>query len=228
MFGALGSIRKENVPHGTKVDTLRTPGIAERSNDAFVLQGKDTSKLHLIVDMSRIGAGLFNVKMEYTYFAPRSGKNYLFELVLMKWPDVQTFLWAIASFPIEYRPQAEAFAKECGLRLADGVPTIFDGSGAHQFPLEGPTVYTMENISGHQVYGNSGEKLKLKLKKEEHAAIDAIIGADRAKLHAEMRGQGYTDEQIKRILSHWESGNEAYEEAPAAAGDGQHRHKSLK
>ena len=35
-------------------------------------------------------------------------------------------------------------AKECGLRLANGVPTIFDGDGAHQFPLEGPTVFTLE------------------------------------------------------------------------------------
>ena len=144
MIGALGSIRKDNIPEGTKVDTLHTPGISEHGQEALVVQGKDTSKLHLIVDTSRIGASLFNVKMEYTYFAPRSGKNYLFELVLMRWPDPNTFLWAIASFPIEYRPQAEAMAKECGLRLANGVPTIFDGDGAHQFPLEGPTVFTLE------------------------------------------------------------------------------------
>jgi len=64
------------------------------------------------------------------------------------------------------------------------------------------------------------------LKKEADDAIDAIIGADRAKIHAEMTGQGYTDEQIKRILNHWESGNESYDESPAAASDGQHRHKA--
>jgi len=225
MFGAMGSIRKDKIPEGTKVDTLHLPGIAERSNESLVVQGRDTSKLHLIVDMSRIGAGLFNVKMEYTYFAPRSGRNYLFEMVMMRWPDANTFLWAIASFPIEYRPQAEAMAKECGLRLADGIPTIFDHKGAHQFPLEGPTVFTLENVNGHQVYGNDRDAVE-KLKKEEHAAIDAIIGADRAKLHAEMKGQGYTDEQIKRILNHWESGDEAYDEPPAAASDGQHRHKA--
>jgi len=29
MLGALGSIRKDNIPEGTKVDTLHTPGISE-------------------------------------------------------------------------------------------------------------------------------------------------------------------------------------------------------
>jgi len=221
MVGAMGNIRKDKIPEGTKVIA---PGIGERANSALAVQGKDTSKLHLIVDMGRIGAKLFNVKMEYTHFAPRSGKNNLFEFALMRWPDPQSFLWAIASFPIEYRPQAEAIAKECGLRLADGIPTIFDHKGAHQFPLEGPTVFTLENITGHQVYGNDKNAVD-RLKKEEHDAIDAIIGADRAKLHAEMKGQGYTNEQISRILNHWESGNEEYDEIPAAS-DGQHRHKS--
>lgn len=225
MFGALGTIRKEKLPPGTKVETLIAPGISERDNSAFIQQGKDTSKLHLIVDTSRIGAGLFNVKMEYTYFAPRSGKNYLFEMVMMRWPDANSFLWTIASFPIEFRPQAEALAKECGLRFADGIPTVLNEDGAHQFPLEGPTVYTLENISGHQVYSNDRAKIE-SLKKEEHDAIDLIINADRAKLHAEMREQGYSDEQIERILMHWESGDDSYEESPAVATDGQHRHKS--
>jgi protein-tyrosine-phosphatase len=221
----LGSARKDKMPAGTKVDTLVAPGISSRSNDALIEQGKDTSKLHLIVDMHRIGAGLFNVYMEYTYFAPRSGKNHLFELVLMKWPDAKSFMWSICSFPIDYRPQAEAMAKECGLRLADGVPTIFDENGAHQFTLEGPTVFTLENINGHQVYGNNSGAYE-RLKKEEHQAIDAILTADKVKLHTEMREQGYTDEQIERILAHWDGGNEEYDEPPATAKDGQHRHKS--
>lgn len=226
MFGAIGSIRKDKIPEGTKVETLYPAGIAVRSNDALIAQGKDTSKLHLIVEMGRIGAGLFNVKMEYTHFPPRSGKNNLFEMLLMQWPDPKSFLWAISSFPIEYRPQAESIARECGLRLADGIPTIFNQDGAHQFPLEGPTVFTLENIKGHQVYGNDA-KAHDKLKSEERLAIDAIVGADRTKLVSEMTHKGYSGDQIKRIFSRWEfDGNEEYDEAPAITKDGQHRHKS--
>jgi hypothetical protein len=205
---AMGSIRKEKIP-GMKVDTIHI----EESNFVLAKRGEETNKLHLIVDMSRIGAGLFNVKMEYTYFAPRSGRNNLFELVLMKWPKPNALFWSICSFPIEYRPQAELVAKECGLRLADGIPTIFDSDGAHQFPLDGPTVYTLENIFGHQAYDNDRNTYD-KLKQEEHEAIDAIVNADRIKLFSEMIDQGYSPNQIDRILNHWESGDESYNEIP--------------
>lgn len=222
----MASMRKDRVPEDMKRGDKPEShpfGIAERENTALIAQGKDTSKLHLIVDMNRIGARLFNTRMEYTYFAPRSGKNYLFEMVLIKWPRPDMFMWSICSFPIEYRPQAEALAKECGLRLANGIPTIFDQDGAHHFPLDGETVFTLENVAGHKVYNND-EATKKQLQAEEDAACDAILTADRKKLFDEMLGQGYSPEQIGRILAHWDTGNEAYDEAPALARDGQHRH----
>lgn len=205
----MGNVRRDKIPKEISVSTLNVP------NAKFDVQGKDTSKLHLIVDMNRIGSNLFITKMEYTHFAPRSGKNFLFDLSLLRWPDSQSFLWSISSFPIEYREKAEALAKECGLRLADGIPTLFDEVGAHQFPLDGPTVYTLENVAGHQVYNNDKAAFD-KLVKEEHEAVDAIINADRDKLIVEMSNRGYTIEQITRILSHWESGDEEYEESPNA------------
>lgn len=225
----MGSIRPDKVPEGIKsiFDTEHPPGMASRDNAALKAQGEDGSRLHLIVDINRIGAKLFNVKMEYTYFAPRSGKNYLFEMVIIKWPHLKNmpppFVWTVCSFPIEFKPQAEAVAKECGLRLADGIPTVFDGEGAHHFPMNGPTVFTLENVTGHRVYNNDPGEAD-RLRKEEDAACDAIINADRKKLREEMREAGYADDQITRILKHWEEGNEAYDEAPSNAKDGQHRH----
>lgn len=224
----MGSMRKDSVPPDmrAKGPEKHPFGVMERENTALIALDKDTKRLHLIVDMNRIGGKLFNVKMEYTYFAPRSGKNYLYEMVLIKWPDVSVgfqFLWAIASFPIEFRPQAEALAKECGLRIANGIPTIIDADGAHHFPLDGGTVFTLENITGHQVYKNDPDNQK-RLREEESAACDAIISADRKKLHEEMAEQGYSEEQYTRILEHWDKGDEAYDEVPAMAKDGQHRH----
>jgi hypothetical protein len=199
-------------------------GMAERPNTAFEEQGKDTSQLHLILDMTRIGGNLFGVKMEYTYFPPRSGKNHLFNLVLMRWPS-NGIMWSILSFPIEFKPQAEEIAKECGLRLADGVPHVFDNKGAHVFPLEGETVFTLENIHNHQVYSNDPQKHQ-RLKQEELAACDAILKADTAKLRQEYLAKGYTNKQIDEMLSHWEMGDEAFELPPMFVKDGSHKHGS--
>jgi len=104
----MGSLRPDKVPGDMKINgPEKHPfGIAERENSAFIAQGKDTSKLHLIVDMNRIGGKLFNVKMEYTYFPPRSGKNYLYEMALLQWPRPDMFMWAVSSFPIEFRQTA--------------------------------------------------------------------------------------------------------------------------
>lgn len=230
----VGTTRSENIPADQRAKgnnpnfVPMTPpgevpfGLVKRSNDALIEQGKDTSNLHLILDMSRVGGNLFSVRMEYTYFAPRSGQNKYFNMVLMKWPR-NGMMWAILSFPIEYRPQAEIVAQECGLKIANGVPHVFDMDGAHTFPLDGETVFTLENIHNHKVYDNDPETQK-RLKDEEFAAVNAILSADLEKLYQEFRDKGYTDEQTKRILAHWKNGNEEYDEPPAAVKDGQHRH----
>lgn len=233
----VGTVRSNSIPADKKAppneafvstipEGMLPYGMVERGNDAFEKQGKDTKNLHLVLDMSRIGGNLFGVRMEYTYFAPRSGRNGMFHMVLMKWPN-NGLSWAVLSFPIEYKPQAEAVAKECGLRLADGVPHIFDHAGAHTFPLDGETVFTLENIQNHQAYSND-PATQQRLRQAEYAEVDAIIQADRIKLKQEFRDKGYSEPQIERILSHWEAGNEEYDEAPAAVHDGSHQHGSPK
>jgi len=220
----LGTARSGNIPEKDKAplssdfvpnvpDELLKFGMTQRGNDELEKQGKDTSNLHLVAMMTRVGVKLFGVKMEYTYFPPRSGKNALFQMVLMNWPN-QGMLWSIFSFPIEYKPQAESIAKECGLRLADGVPHIFDHAGAHTFPLDGETVFTLENIHNHRVYNNDNESY-VKLVDEENSLIDEILQGDLNKLKKEFRDGGYSDEQIVRIISNWQDGNEEYDEIPA-------------
>jgi len=235
----IGSTRSSKLPEemkikpGAAIDPRFIPtvpdgatpfGVVERGNDAFIQQGNDISKLHLILDMQRIGGNLFCVKLEYTYFPPRSGRNKLFDMALLQWPNGDFALkWAVLSFPLEYRPQAEALAKECGLRIADGVPHVFDAAGAHCFPLDGETVFTLENIHNHQTYANDPANYE-RLREEEFAATDAIFQADRVKLKQEFRDKGYADAQIDRILEHWDNGDEAYEEKPIQIRDGAHKH----
>ena len=205
-------------------------GIETMNDDGLKKLGLDTSKLHLISDMSRVGVKLFNVKLEYTHFAPRSGMNNLFEMSLLKWPKPDNlFFWAIVSIPIEYRPEVEKLIVECGLRLGDGVPTLMTNRGLQHFPMSGPTVFTLENEAGHPIYNNDFDEIE-RLKRQHEAEINAIIDADRKKLFDEMWEQGYTKEQIVRIVRQWDSGNEQYEEPPlnASVKDGQHRHQSIK
>lgn len=184
-------------------------------DDEFLKKkGLDNSKLHLVADMNRVGVNVFNVKLEYTYFAPRSGKNDLFEMGLLRWPkNDNSFFWIIASIPIEYRPQVENLLVDCGLRLVDGVPTILTNNGPHYFPMSGPTVFTLENVAGHPIYNNDFDEIE-RIKSQHRKEIDAIIDADRKKLFDEMWEKGYTKEQIVRIIRHWDSGNEQYDEPP--------------
>lgn len=195
-----------------------TIGISE---EAVKKLGQDTSKLHLIFLLTRPGVRLFVTKMEYTYFAPRSGKNNLFDMILSRWPPGMEMMYGICSFPIEYRPQAEALISECGLRLADGIPHMFGDGTVHEFPLDGETVFTLENMSGHSVYENQDEEA---LREAENAACDAIVMADRIKYTQELQSQGYTAEQIKRMYDHWEAGEVYYDEKPLGVKDGSHRH----
>lgn len=220
-MGVLGTVRADKIPEFE----IKISDSDKLQFSKLIELGKDTSKLHLIVDMQRIGASLFNVKMEYTHFPPRSDKNKLFDMCMLKWPTKDDFLWSVASIPIEYRSIAEELAKECGLRLADGIPTIFNQDGAYQFPLTGSTVFTLENIAGHKVYNNDPNSMKI-LKDQEREQVDAIISADGIKLREEMKGQGYSDEQITRIFEHWDNGNEEYDEIPIL-NDGQHHHGNV-
>lgn len=201
----LGSLRGDKVTEmGQKITPLP---IRDEDKIAFEKISKDTSKLHLVVDMWRIGANLFNTTTEYTHFAPRSGKNHLFEMSIVTWATRQ---WAVSSVPISYRNEIEEIAKSCGLRLANGIPTLFDEDGAHQFPIDGPTVYTLENLPGGQINDPVERQKRMD---EETLACKAIFEKDEAKIRLEMLSKGYSSEQVDRIISKWNQGEE-YDERP--------------
>lgn len=86
--------------------------------------------------------------LEFQYYKPRTARNHLYILRLLEWCDM---LWGIVSIPIEEKHLMERAAKVNGLRVVDGVPTLFDG-GVHHFPVSNSRIFTLENVPGHPVY----------------------------------------------------------------------------
>ena len=212
-MNSIGSTRKDKLPAGTIVSTLHPSEYTEAEISALVQKGKEENKLHLIMQMGRNGGSLFLVKMEYGYFPPRTNRNQLFEMALLEWPMKDSLRWSITSFPIEFKADAEKIAKECGLRFADGIPMLFGDGKVQQFPLEGKTVFTVENISGHKAYTNDPKILK-QLQNEEDAACETIFKNDENRIKIEMARDGYSLEQIVRIFQKWDEGYAQYDEIP--------------
>jgi|SRR6516225_3740662 hypothetical protein len=113
-----------------------------------VLAG-DRNVFYVIGACFRPGVVVFATRLEHEHYRPGSGKNCKYRLVIVNWPlDEWKIHWYVVGFPIEDRHTAEALAKECGLRFADGVPCMLS-QGKHEFfPMDGPNVYNLENIEG--------------------------------------------------------------------------------
>ena len=88
--------------------------------------------------------------LENIHYKPGSDRNHLFLLRLLDWQDI---LWTIVSIPIAEKANMERVAQVNGLRIANGVPTMFADGGIHSFPVSNDRVFTLENIHGHPVYG---------------------------------------------------------------------------
>ena len=89
--------------------------------------------------------------LEHKHYQPKTPRNELFIMRLIDWNDI---MWVIISIPIEEKNLMEAVADECGLRIADGIPTMISGGGVERFPISNERIFTLENKSGHLVYRN--------------------------------------------------------------------------
>lgn len=188
-------------------------GIDSEDNKELQRVADDPTRFHIVGDMNRIGVRLFMVKLEYTHYPPRSGKNHLFEFRILKWPANYPFMWVIASIPIEDRPLAEALIPECGLRLANGTPMILGGAKDEVFPMQGDRVWCLENCHGHPIYNNNQAEIE-ELRAKQDAEVEDILKNDHQKMIRELRNEGLKDAQIERILAQWENGNDQYMENP--------------
>lgn len=100
----------------------------------------------------RPGVNEFISLLEHKHFKPGTPRNELFFMRIVEWGDI---FWVIASIPSEDKIFAENIAKECRLRIADGIPTMISHKGIQTFPANNERVFTLENESEHPVYRNN-------------------------------------------------------------------------
>lgn len=108
--------------------------------------------------------------LEYSFYNPSSNRNEFFIMKIVEWSDI---VWAIVSIPIEEKKLMEKVANECGLRIADGVPTMISCDGIEKFPAQNERVFTLENKPGHLVYLNR-EAVTRKILEAEKETIERI------------------------------------------------------
>ena len=171
--------------------------------DALQAAANDNTKIHLVVQADRPGGRLFSVKLEYEHYRPRSGRNKLYDLHIVQWPiddnGKGVLLWFVIGIPKSDIPIAEQVAKECGLKITDGIPMMFSNKGQENFPMDGPTVYSLESNSKSNVYKNDPEVYQ-KMMAGESTECDRIIKADENIFREELVAQGYPQDQIEKII----------------------------
>jgi hypothetical protein len=104
----------------------------------------------------RVGVRLFLVKLEYFYFEPGTFRNDEFIFHVIDWQDMS---WAVVSIPKEYLELARGVAAEAGLRVVDGVPHAITAGQVYVFPMNTKNLFTLENVSGHEVYSSNDERI---------------------------------------------------------------------
>jgi hypothetical protein len=110
----------------------------------------DPALVHFAAMLLRLGVRECSQTLEDAHYKPGTPRNDLFQLRLIQWEGL---LWALITIPIAEREFMDRAAAANGLRVANGVPTMISRDGIAKFPANGPRVFTLENVSGHPVYG---------------------------------------------------------------------------
>ena len=118
----------------------------------------DPHNIHYIGMLSppRPGVADCFTMLEHTYFKPGSAENELYKFRVFTWMDI---FWGIVSIPYSMRGLMDCAAQVNGLRIAIGVPMMLMAGGVYAFPVNGPRVFTFENLPGHPIY-KSGSFVK--------------------------------------------------------------------
>jgi len=134
---------------------------------------KDPRNVHYIGMLvpPRPGFRLFITRLEYEHYVPDTVRNELLKLAIIDW---ESMIWAMVSIPKKEVPLAEKIAGECGLRIVNGVPTFIDKTGISQFPVNEPNLFTLENIPGHQIYGQNQTRF-LEIIEGESRKVNLIV-----------------------------------------------------
>ena len=140
-----------------------------------LLQTQKRVGITFSVEPRRIGARAWMTFLEWRHFSPKLGLNHLFVLAYVKFEGM---LFGMVIIPREKLPEADAIAKEVGLRRADGVPTLIAFENGRQrvkfFPFNYNNVFNLENVRGHFVYQND-DATKRTAEQVEDDAMDKFL-----------------------------------------------------
>ena len=161
---------------------MPVPEISRPMDDDELLEMTRDETKYFIIGMLmpiRIGVALFGSLLEYRYYPPGTLKNDWFQLVMVNWEGM---FWGIMSIPMKDKVLAERIAQECGLKLADGIPSVIDGTdpnGVRFFPVtDSERVMTLEYIDpSHIGYTNDMEAIE-NLTTQESILIERIYNGD--------------------------------------------------
>jgi hypothetical protein len=154
----------------------------------------DPDILHIVTFAGRPGALWFTAKLEHDHFPPATPKNEAFNIRFINWPVKDGQLWCVISIPLTKRSLADQVAKETGMRIANGVPRLFNPlpdcpnmiavcavrddprlgiKFVESFPMDNERVWTLENDKNSEMY-KSEEGRKKTLAREERE-VNAIF-----------------------------------------------------
>jgi hypothetical protein len=115
-------------------------------------------RIYLIAHITRVAVPAFAAAIEWYWYPPDSERNRLFDVYSTKWAALD---WIIIAFPNGRLPAVRRLAKQLGLRLADGVPTVVGNPGAvimAQFALR-PSMARQYGIDGLSLHYFPGSRL---------------------------------------------------------------------
>jgi len=107
---------------------------------------------------SRPGVRYFIHHVEHTYFPPDTPKNDEYVFGMMKWEDM---IWIFLVVPLDFEEKVRDSADKAGLVVKQGVATMISSDGIKSFPVEGDTIFSVENKRGSEVYGGPGAEQDL-------------------------------------------------------------------
>lgn len=173
--------------------------------ETFMHQGTRFPRLFIPILSTRLGAHIFIVRLEHTHYPPGRPENRDFQMMRLRWQDLE---WWVVSIPDADKRLAEDVAARTGMRLADGVPTVFeklslfgapalalgslrkaDADTVDVFPLSGPEVWTLENDANSKL-----DRMRQKIDRQyaleaESKEAQAIVEKHQERLRAERNAQ---------------------------------------
>lgn len=154
-----------------------------KSDEHFQEFFKNERFMHYVgmISPPRLGVEEFVSLVEHRHFKPGTLRN---ELFIMRIIDLEDITWLIMSIPVEDISLAESAAGECGLRIANGVPTMISGNGFQRFPADNERVFTLENRSDHPTYRNDSVSERVILNAEQETVDRMKTKNRRSRYHA--------------------------------------------